>query len=72
MSAATSKADLAACVRKSEARARARGGRRLPGGTLPPPAADALAKLQAAGYAESATACIARALTEAAKRTKRP
>lgn len=56
--------------RASEARARARGGRRLPGGTLQPDAAEALAKLQAAGYADSATACIARALVEAAKRAQ--
>lgn len=61
---------LATCVRESEARARERGGRRLPGGTLPPPAADALAKLQASGYAESATACIARAVVDAANRIK--
>lgn len=62
---------LAASVRKSEARARERGGRRLPGGTLSPPAAVALAELEAAGYADSATACIGRALVEAAGRVRR-
>jgi hypothetical protein len=58
-------------ARASEARARERGGRRLPGGTLQPEAASALAKLQANGYAESATGCIAKALVEAAKRNRR-
>ena len=51
----------------SEARARERGGRRLPGGTIPPDAAKALTRLLATGYAESATACIARALVQADK-----
>lgn len=61
---------LAARVRKSEAELRKRGGRRLPGGTLQPDAAQALDALMAAGYAPSATAAIARALVEAAKRQK--
>lgn len=56
----------ASYARKSEAKARQGGGRRLPGGTLPPVAADALSKLQASSYVESATACIARALVDAA------
>lgn len=54
-----------ASARASEARARERGGRRLPGGTIPPAAANALTRLLASGYAESATACIARALVDA-------
>lgn len=58
-------------VRASEARARERGARRLPGGTLPPAAAEALERLEAAGYAESATAMIARALIEAAARLQK-
>lgn len=63
-------------VRASEARKVESGGRRLPGGVLAADAADALNRLQAAGYAGSATACIARALIEAerklnsAKRTR--
>jgi len=54
--------------RANEAKRIAAGGRRLPGGVLPADAADALAELQDAGYASSATACIARALVEAARR----
>jgi len=54
--------------RANEAKRIAAGGRRLPGGVLPADAADALAELQDAGYAPSATACIARALVEAARR----
>ncbi len=61
---------LAARVRKSEAELRKRGGRRLPGGSLQPDAAQALDALLTAGYAPSATACIARALIEAAERKK--
>jgi len=61
---------LADRVRKSEAKLRKRGGRRLPGGSLQPDAALALDALMAAGYAPSATACIARALVEAAERQK--
>ncbi|HEY4530124.1 MAG TPA: hypothetical protein VIG97_07325 [Luteimonas sp.] len=56
-------------VRASEARAVERGGRRLPGAIIPPEAADALTRLLANGYAESATGCIARALVEARDRT---
>lgn len=63
-------ATAAEMVRKSEARKVQAGGRRMPGGVLPPDAAVALDSLQASGYAPSATACIARALVEAAT-TKR-
>jgi len=52
-------------VRNSEVRKVQAGGRRVPGGVLPPDAAAALYSLQASGYAPSATACIARALVEA-------
>ncbi len=52
--------------RASEARKVKAGGRRMPGGVLPPDAAAALDSLQASGYAVSATACIVRALIEAA------
>jgi hypothetical protein len=55
-------------VRNSEARKVQAGGRRMPGGVLPPDAAAALESLQASGYAPSTTACIARALVEAASR----
>jgi len=53
--------------RANEAKRIAAGGRRTPGGVLPPDASSALAALQSANYAPSATACIARALIEAAK-----
>lgn len=56
---------LAQRVRKSERLARERGGRRLPGGTLPPESARALESLMDRGYATSATGVIARALIEA-------
>lgn len=52
-------------VRASEARKIAGGGRRLPGGVLPPAAAQALDALVQRGYAPSATACIVRAVLEA-------
>jgi hypothetical protein len=57
-------------ARDSEARKVDSGGRRMPGGVLSVDAANALAKLQTAGYASSATACIAKALNEAAGRLK--
>ncbi len=57
-------------VRASEARAVERGGRRLPGGIIPPEAANALTRLLASGYATSATGCIARALVDADARPK--
>jgi hypothetical protein len=55
-------------ARKSEARKVREGGRRMPGGVLPAEAAQALAALEGAGYAPSATGCISRALQEAAIR----
>lgn len=55
-------------VRASEARKVKAGGRRLPGGVLAADAAGALDRLQAAGYAPSATACIARALLDAERK----
>ena len=57
-------------VRRSEAKARESGAMRLPGGTLNPEATKALTRLLRKGYADSLTACIARALIEASKRTK--
>lgn len=56
--------------RTYESRIRQRGGMRLPGGSLQPDATRALEMLLVAGYAPSATACIARALLDAAKRQK--
>lgn len=61
-------ATLAERVRRAEAKAIAAGARPTPRGLLPPEAAAALDSLQAGGYASSATACIARALSEAAAR----
>jgi hypothetical protein len=55
-------------VRASEARKVQAGGRRMPGGVMPREAAEALDQLQAAGYGASASACIHRALVEAAGR----
>lgn len=54
-------------TRASEARKVAAGGRRL-SGVLSAREAQALAALEAAGYAGSARACIGRALVEAAER----
>jgi hypothetical protein len=62
---------LAERVRASEARKVKKGGRRLPGGVLGADAAAALEHLQRAGYAESATACIARALVDAERKLNR-
>lgn len=59
---------LADRVRASEARKVKAGGRRMPGGVLGADAARALDRLQAAGYADSATACIARALVDAERK----
>lgn len=61
---------LADRVRASESRKMQAGGKRLPGSILPPDATAALDKLIAEAYGDSATACIARALVEAAERTK--
>lgn len=55
-------------VRDSEARKIQAGGRRIPGGVMPADAAQALDKLTAAGYGDSASACIFRALIDAADR----
>jgi len=57
---------LAERVGASVERALERGARRTPRGVLPPEAAAALQALLDAGYAPNATACIARALREAA------
>lgn len=56
----------AAWSRANERKRIAAGGRRMPGGVLPTEAAEALASLQASGYASSAMACIAKALLAAA------
>lgn len=66
-SAPTPKADS---VRASEARKLKAGGRRMPGGVMPEDAARALEKLQKEQYAPSASACIFRALVDAADRLK--
>jgi hypothetical protein len=58
---------LADRVRASEARKIKAGGRRMPGGIMPPDTARALEKLQAAGYGDSASGCIFRAIVEAAE-----
>lgn len=54
--------------RANEAKRIAAGGRRLPGGILPADASAALDELHTSGYAPTLTACIARALVDAAKR----
>ena len=54
--------------RAHEARQLQRGAVRLPGGMLPPEAAEALESLLAAGYARSKVGAIARALIEASGR----
>jgi len=58
-------------VRASEARKIKAGGRRMPGGVMSPDAAAAVERLAAAGYAASVTACIERALVEAASELKK-
>lgn len=63
-------ATLAERVERSRAKAIAAGARPTPRGVLPPEAAAALDSLQASGYAPSATACIARALLDAASRAE--
>lgn len=55
----------------SRARRLEREQGRQVGVILSPAAAEALDALQASGYARSATACIARALLDAASRAKR-
>lgn len=59
---------LADRVRASEARKIKAGGRRMPGVVMPADAAAALDRLQAAGYGESASGCIFRAIIEADER----
>lgn len=59
-------------ARSSEARKLQSGGRRMPGGVLSPQAAADLQTLQERGYASSATACIVRALREAASESPQP
>ena len=54
-------------VRASEQRSIDAGAVRMPGGLLPPEAAQALDALVGAGWAPSRTAAIARALIEAHK-----
>ena len=61
---------LAERVRASEARSIEAGAVRMPGGLLPADAAHALTVLLGAGYAQSKTAVIARALIEASKNHK--
>lgn len=58
-------------VADSRARAIERGAIRTPRGVLPPDAAQALDALMQSGYATSRTACIARALVQAAARKDR-
>lgn len=57
-------------VRASEARKIEGGGRRMPGVVMPADAAEALDKLVAAAYGNSASGCIFRAIIEAAERLK--
>ena len=57
----------AAWSRANEARRIKSGGRRFPGGVMTAETAEALAKLQKSGYADSATACISRAIVAAAR-----
>lgn len=58
---------LADRVRASEARKIKAGGRRMPGVVMPADAAEALDKLVAAGYGNSTSGCIFRAIIEAAE-----
>lgn len=61
-------ATLSERVEKSVALALKSGSRRTPRGVLSPEAAQALAALRKAGYADSDTGCIARALISEAGR----
>jgi hypothetical protein len=63
---------LASRVRDSEARKLQAGGRRMPGGVMPKDAAEALDILQREQYGDSASACIFRALIEAAEKFRKP
>lgn len=58
-------------VRESEARSIRAGAMRMPGGLLPAEAATALTELVEAGYAESKTGIISKALIAARKRVKK-
>ena len=62
---------LAQRVRESEARSLQAGAVRMPGGLLQADAAQALAELLDAGYAEGKTAVISKALIAAHKRLKK-
>ena len=57
-------------VKRHRQKLAAAGVRTYPNSPIPAGAAQALDALLAAGYAPSATSCIARALLEAAKRQK--
>lgn len=58
-------------VRESEARSIDAGAMRMPGGLLPAEAAAALTELVEAGYAQSKTGAIAKALIAARKKSKK-
>ncbi len=58
-------------VRASEARKIAAGGRRMPGGVMPPDAAEALAVLESDAYGDSSAACIYRAIIDASDRIRK-
>lgn len=68
----TERKSQAARARDSEARKIAAGGRRMPGGVMPPDAAAALDVLQRNQYGSSASGCIFRAIIEAAERFQEP
>lgn len=59
-------------VRASEDKKIAAGGRRMPGGVMPADAAAALEVLLANSYGRSASACIFRAIVEAAEQFEPP
>lgn len=61
----------AAWSRRNEQRRIEAGGRRLPGGVLPPDAARALSSLVDSGYAASVTGCISKALVEVDNRRRK-
>lgn len=58
-------------VRDSEARSLESGGMRMPGGIFKPEVAKALSELVEAGYEQSKTAVISKAILEAHKRLKK-
>lgn len=61
---------LAERVAKSRAALEKRGGAKIPSGWLQPDAAKALDYLHKHAYAPTRTGCIAKAVTEAAERSK--